>query len=102
MKLTIKFIPQIIIDNYNLAPLVCNGFVYCEITGGMYGLPHAARLAWKKLHNLLTTNNYHESISVPELWTSSISDLAFVLIVDDFGIRCTNPKDLRHLESCLN
>jgi len=102
MRLAIKFIPQIIIDNYNLAPLVHNGYVYCEITGGMYGLPHAARLAWIKLHNLLTTNNYHESVSVPGLWTSSISDLAFVLIVDDFGIRYTNPKDLRHLESCLN
>ena len=46
MKLNAKHIPDVIISNYNLNPIIYNGYMYCEITGGMYGLPHAARQAW--------------------------------------------------------
>ena len=45
MKLAVKHILQIIIDNYNLTPLIHNSYVYYEITGRIYGLLHAARLA---------------------------------------------------------
>ena len=58
MKLAVKYIPDIIIKNYNLTPLIYNSYVYCEITGGIYGLLHAARLTWKKLYALLTKNHY--------------------------------------------
>ena len=41
-----KFIPQKIIDQYNLEPLFNeDGFVYLEIQKGMYGLTQAGRLA---------------------------------------------------------
>ena len=67
MKLNANYIPETIINNYNLRLIIHNGFVYCEITGGMYGLPHAARQAWQKLHALLTNNGFKQSISVPGL-----------------------------------
>ena len=102
MKLNARHIPEIIVNNYNLRPLIHNGFVYCEITGGMHGLPHAARQAWQKLHHLLTNNGFRQSMSVPGLWKSTINDLAFVLVVDDFVIRCTNVNDFHHLNKVLN
>ena len=67
MKLNAKYIPDVIINNYNLNPIICNGYAYCEITGRMYGLPHAARQVWEKLHKLLTNNGCKQSMSVPGL-----------------------------------
>ncbi len=39
MRMPIDIIPQEIIDQYDLLPLVHNGYVYIEIRKGMYGLP---------------------------------------------------------------
>ena len=42
MRLKITDIPDEIIDEYNLREIVDDdGYVYCEITKGMYGLPQA-------------------------------------------------------------
>ena len=40
-RLPIIIILQEIIEQYNLLPLVRNGYVYVEIQRGMYGLPQA-------------------------------------------------------------
>jgi hypothetical protein len=45
MHLPIGIIPQEIIDQYELLPLVHNGYVYIEIRKGMYGLPQAGIIA---------------------------------------------------------
>jgi hypothetical protein len=45
MRLPLAIVPQEIIDEYNLAPLVYKGFVYIEICKGMYGLPQVGILA---------------------------------------------------------
>ena len=39
MRLPIQIIPDEIISQYNLLPLVDNEYVYMEIRKGMYGLP---------------------------------------------------------------
>jgi hypothetical protein len=39
MRLAIHLIPQEIIDQYDLLPLVDDGYIYMEIRKGMYGLP---------------------------------------------------------------
>jgi hypothetical protein len=49
MGLPIDIIPQEIIDQYQLLPLVHNGYVYIEIRTGMYGLPQAGIIANNKL-----------------------------------------------------
>ena len=46
MRLSVKVIPQEIIDLYNLHDLVCDSYVYIEIHGRMYGLPQVGRLAY--------------------------------------------------------
>eukprot|EP00957_Ditylum_brightwellii_P209430 15361728-Ditylum_brightwellii.AAC.1 len=49
MWLPIELLLQEIIDEYNLQPLVYNGFVYWQINKGMYGLPQGGCIA----HDLL-------------------------------------------------
>ena len=39
MRIPIELIPQEFIDLYQLKNKIKNGFVYCEIIRGMYGLP---------------------------------------------------------------
>jgi hypothetical protein len=55
MQLPIDIIPQEIIDQYQLLPLVHNGYVYIEIRKGMYGLPQAGIIANNKLRKHLAT-----------------------------------------------
>ena len=50
-RIPIKLIPQEFIDLYDLTPKVKNGYVYMEISRGMYGLPQSGILANKLLKN---------------------------------------------------
>ena len=54
MRIPIKLIPQEFIDFYDLAPKVKNGYIYMEISRGMYGLPQSGILANKLLEKRLS------------------------------------------------
>ncbi len=41
--------PLEIIEKYNLQDMEKDGWVYCQITRGMYGLPNAGLIANKQL-----------------------------------------------------
>ena len=49
MIIPIKLIPQEFIDLYQLQDKIKNGFLYCEIIRGMYGLPESGSLDNKLL-----------------------------------------------------
>jgi hypothetical protein len=49
MMIPFSLIPQAIFDQYDLGPLVHNGYVYVEINKGMYGLPQAGKIAKYKM-----------------------------------------------------
>ena len=49
MRIPIELIPQEFIDLYQLQNKIKNGFVYCEIMCGIYGLPESGSLANKLL-----------------------------------------------------
>jgi hypothetical protein len=49
MRIPIKLIPQDIIVQYNLPPLVSDGHVYIEVQKGMYGLPKTESLPTNSL-----------------------------------------------------
>ena len=51
MLIPLPILPPTIIDQYNLTPLIHNGFVYVEVRKGMYGLPQAGKLANDQLAN---------------------------------------------------
>ena len=53
MRMHIDKIPQEIIDEYNLLPKVCNGFIYFCIKKAIYGLPQSGRLSHLMLAKIL-------------------------------------------------
>ena len=88
MRLKITDIPDKIIEEYNLREIVDNdGYVYCEITKGMYGLPQAGIIAQELLAERLAKHGYHQSKIIPGLWTHKTRPTTFTLVVDNFAIK---------------
>ena len=87
---------------YNLANIINNdGYVYCEIVKGMYGLKQAAILAYKKLKTNLEAAGYYQIENTMGLWKHKTNNIAFVLCVDDFGVKYFNQDGINHLISTL-
>jgi hypothetical protein len=97
MRIAVALIPESIMLEYDVAPLVVNGYVYVEISRGMYGLPQAGRIAYDYLKAHLAPHGYHPCPITPGLWRHATHDLPFSLVVDDFGVRYTNKLDVDHL-----
>ena len=58
-KIRYKYIPHDIRDHCNLdAKLAHNGYIYCKIKKGVYGLKQAAILAFENLITNLSSNGY--------------------------------------------
>ena len=90
MQIKITDIPEEIIEHYKLHEIVMeDGYVYCEIRKGMYGLPQAGIIAQELLQERLAKVEYHQSQIIPGLWTHKTRDICFTLVVDDFAIKYT-------------
>ena len=69
MKLKLTDIPDEIIDHYNLREIVKqDGYVYCEVSKGMYGLPQAGIIAQELFAKRLAEHGYYQSNIVNGLW----------------------------------
>jgi hypothetical protein len=68
MRIPLKLIPQEIINDYNLTPLVHRDYVYFRINKGMYVLPQAGLLAKKLLARRLANYGYFQAKHTPGLW----------------------------------
>jgi hypothetical protein len=102
MKIPVRWIPQEIMDQYNLADKVdANGYVYVEIRKGMYGLIQAARIAYDRLVTLLAPHGYYPIRHSPGIWKHKTLPTTFALCVDDFGIKYTDPQHAHHLINTL-
>jgi hypothetical protein len=53
MRLPLRILPQEIVDQYGLLPLVNDGWIYVEIRKGMYGLPQAGIIPTQGLEKCL-------------------------------------------------
>jgi len=102
MRMPVNIIPESIMLQYNLEPLVHNGYVYTEIRKGMYGLPQAGKIANDRLTTFLAPYGYKPTPITPGLWRHTTKDLAFTLVVDDFGVKYTNQADAKDLMTTLN
>ena len=87
LRIPITLIPQEFMDMYKLHEKVKNGYVYCEIVRGMYGLPQAGILANQLLKKRLAVHNYYEVPHTPGLFTHKTRPIWFTLTVDDFGVK---------------
>ena len=102
MRLKLTDIPEEIIIEYKLREIVtADGYVYCEIRKGMYGLPQAGIIAQQLLEERLAKLGYHQSKIVPGLWTHETRDISFTLVVDDFAIKYTKKEDAQHLINAI-
>ena len=78
-----------------------DGFVYCEINKGMYGLKQAAILAYNQLVKRLAKHGYFPMKSSNGLWKHKTNSIMFALCVDDFGVKYNSKQDLDHLIDAL-
>eukprot|EP00956_Cyclotella_meneghiniana_P039501 scaffold172743_cov70-Cyclotella_meneghiniana.AAC.1 len=79
-------LPEEIIKEYRLRKIVnTKGFVFVEVTKGMYGLPQAGLLANELLEKRLNKEGYFQSKLVAGLWSHKTRPIQFTLVVDDFG-----------------
>jgi hypothetical protein len=102
MRIKLSDIPDEIIDEYKLRELVDeDGYVYCENTKGMYGLPQAGIIAQDLLAERLAKHGYHQSKIVPGLWTHVTRSTTFTLVVDDFAIKVLSEDDENHIINAL-
>jgi hypothetical protein len=86
---------------YNLEAKIHDGYIYAEVRKGMYGLPHAGKLANDRLRSFLAPAGYIPCRVTPGLWRHQHSNLMFSLVVDDFGIRYTKRDDVEQLIAML-
>jgi hypothetical protein len=63
--------------------IIGNGYVYCDINKGMYGLPQAGILANSDLIIHLKHNGY----DTPCLITHQTQPISFCLVPDDIGVK---------------
>ena len=102
MHLKITHIPEEVIEHYNLRDIVTeDGYVYCEIQKGMYGLPQAGIIAQELLQERLTQFGYHQSKIILRLWTHKIRNTCFMLVVVIITIKYTKKEDAQHLINTL-
>ena len=101
MRIPVKDIPQCVIDQYNLAPLVHNGHVMTEIRKGMYGLPQAGLLAHDLLKDRLALDGYMPANHTPGFFSHGTLPISFTLCVDDFGIKYVGTDAAQHLIATL-
>ena len=81
-----KFIPQDIMDQYNLSSFISNGGILFRVDKCMYGLPQAAYLFNKHLVEHLATQGYIQHPDTPCLFAHLSNKVSFTLIIDDFGV----------------
>ncbi len=102
MQIKIFVIPEEIIEEYNLHKIVMeDGYVYCKIRKGMYGLPLAGIIAQELLTEKLAKHGYHQSKIIPGLWTHETRSTAFTLVVDNFTINIMSKNNADHLINIL-
>ncbi len=67
-QLRIAIMPDNVIKHYHLIDLTTpDGYVYCKIQKGMYGLPQARIIAQQLLEKGLQQHGYHQSKTTPGL-----------------------------------
>ena len=64
-------------------------------------MPHAGRLTNEYLKKKLSPAGYYEVPHTPGLWKHIYRPVAFILVVDDFGIKYVGKEHANHLVRTL-
>ena len=102
MRIHSKYFDEEFRKLYNITPLIANdGYVYCEIQKGMYGLKQAAILAFEQLGERLNRHGYYQICNSNGLWHHETRPTIFALCVDDFAVKYFSEDDANHLIESL-
>jgi len=98
MRLQLSDMPEDIIAQYKLNKIATpEGFIYCKIQKGMYGLPQAGIIAQQLLEQRLEKDGYCQSTTTPDLWTHDTRPISFTLVVNNFGVKYVGEENAQHL-----
>jgi hypothetical protein len=92
--------PEIIAE-FDLLAIATKGKVLVEISKGIYGLPQSGKLAKDQLTKNLKEHGFTECEHTPCLFVHPTRDIKFTLVVDDFGVKYSDTKDVDFLLSIL-
>jgi hypothetical protein len=98
MQLRLSDMPKDVTVHYKLNKIATpEGYIYCKIQKGMYGLPQAGVIAQQLLEECLQMDGYHQSKTTPGLWTHGTHPISFSLVVDDFWVKYVGKENAQHL-----
>ena len=101
MRLQLSLLPDEMITHYKLKDIADDGYVYCKIQRGMYGLAKAGILDNKLLSSRLEQEGYYQFKFTPSLWCHTWRPITFTLVVDSFGVKFEGDCHANHLKKCL-
>ena len=102
MRISLKIIPQEIIDTYDLTALIDDqGWIYMRIEKGMYGLKQAGIIANQELVKHMAPFGYHPVQHTPGLQVHDGRKTLFSLVVDDFCVQYCSTEDADHFKNSL-
>ena len=97
-----KYFLEDIRSKYDISSMIAqDGYVYCKVQRGLYGLKQAAKLARNQLVKHLAKFGYHPSPHAPNIWFHDTKPTKFCLCVDDFGIKYFTKEDSENLINAL-
>jgi hypothetical protein len=98
MRLKLSDMPEDVIEHYKLRVITTpDGYVYCEIRQGMYGLPQAGIITQELSAKRLKEHGYSQSKTMPGLWKHEWRPIIFSLVVNNFGVKYVGKEHARHL-----
>ena len=102
MRIHSKYFFSDIRQKYDIDNIIDkDGYVYCKIIKGMYGLKQAAKLGRENIIKVLQPFGYEPDPMSPNIWTHTTRPTKFCLCVDDFGVKYFSKDDLQHLIDAL-
>ena len=102
MRIHGKYFFSDIRKQYNIDSIINDdGYVYCKIIKGMYGLKQAAMLGREHIIKVLKPFGYSPDPMAPNIWSHHTRPTKFCLCVDDFGVKYFTKEDIEHLINAL-
>jgi hypothetical protein len=98
MHIPVDLFPLGIVEQNDCLSKVSKGCIYLEMGRVAWGLPQAAGiLANNLLHKRFAPKGYYEWKQTPGLWKHASRPISFTLVVNNFGVKCTNKVDIGRL-----
>ena len=100
IRIPLRFLSPLILDKHTLHTFIHNNSILMEVDKSMYGFPHAGRKAQDVLIERLAKHGFHQTGTTCP-FRHDINNVAFTLVVNDFGVKFKDPAAADDLIRCL-